>query len=101
MRNFWIKKNLRKARVDIISYRKNQIFSLIFSIKKTEVKGNPLQNSERKMPQPTVEVDFLGKEVTIDLEGNIEFEDKLTAEIIAKTRIEYLRNKALEKMDKN
>ena len=53
------------------------------------------------MPQPTVEVDFLGKEVTIDNDGNIEFEDKLTAEIIAKTRIEYLRNKALEKMDKD
>ena len=53
------------------------------------------------MPKPTVEVDFLGKEVTIDNDGTIEFEDKLTAEIISKMRIEYLRNKALEKMDKN
>ena len=53
------------------------------------------------MPQQTVVVDFLGKEVPIDVDGIIEFEDKMTAEIIAKTRIEYLRNKALEKMDKN
>ena len=88
-------------RVDIISYRKNQIFSLIFSIQKTEVKGNPLQKRKQKMPQPTVEVDFLGKEVTIDNDGNIEFEDKLTAEIIAKMRGDYLRKLALEKMDKN
>ena len=53
------------------------------------------------MPQQTVVVDFLGKEVPIDVDGIIEFEDKLTAEIIAKMRGEYLRNKALEKMDKN
>tara|TARA_Y100001970_G_C14158451_1_gene817041 strand:- start:450 stop:611 length:162 start_codon:yes stop_codon:yes gene_type:complete len=53
------------------------------------------------MPKPTVEVDFLGKEVTIDNDGTIEFEDKLTAEIIAKMRGEYLRKLALEKMDKN
>ena len=92
---------MRKARVDIISYRKNQIFTLIFSIKKTGVKGNPLQNRARKMPKPTVEVDFLGKEVTIDNDGTIEFEDKLTAEIISKMRGEYLRKLALEKMDKN
>ena len=52
------------------------------------------------MPKPTVEVDFLGKEVTIDNDGTIEFEDKLTAEIIAKMRGEYLRKLALEKMDK-
>ena len=92
---------MRKARVDIISYRKNQIFSLIFSIKKTEVKGNPLQNRKREMPKPTVYVDFLGKDVTIDVDGIIEFEDKLTAEIIAKMRGEYLRKNALEQMDKN
>ena len=52
------------------------------------------------MPKPTVEVDFLGKEVTIDNDGTIEFEDKLTAEIIVKMRMEYLREKALKKMDK-
>ena len=31
----------------------------------------------------------------------LEFEDKLTAEIISKMRGEYLRKVALEKMDKN
>ena len=92
---------MRKARVDIISYRKNQIFTLIFSIKKTEVKGNPLQNSERRMPKPTVEVDFLGKEVTIENDGTINFDEELTAEKIVKMRMEYLRKIALEKMDKN
>ena len=102
LRNFWTKKKTcGKARVDIISYRKNQIFTLIFSIKKTEVKGYPLLNEKKKMPKPTVEVDFLGKEVTIDNDGTIEFEDKLTAEIISKMRGEYLRKVALEKMDKN
>ena len=53
------------------------------------------------MPKPTVEVDFLGKEVTIENDGTIEFEDKLTAEIIVKMRMEYLREKALKEMDKN
>ncbi len=61
LRNFWTKKKTcGKARVDIISYRKNQIFTLIFSIKKTEVKGNPLQNRKRENAETDSRSRFLG-----------------------------------------
>jgi hypothetical protein len=53
------------------------------------------------MPKPTVEVDFLGKEVTIENDGTINFDEELTAEKIVKMRMEYLRKIALEKMDKD